>query len=217
MNRIGVGLLALVLSGLAHGQSVVYNSGAPNLSTIWYGDASNPTATWAAGQFTLGSGAALNQLSWWGGFTQANAASTSDAFTMSIYSGAGGTVGSLITKVNLGDAGESATGSLIQSTPEYAYNASFASVALGSGTYFVALQRSAGTGSGIWGWESANATAQSLEAYQNAAGAWGYNSGVNLAFSLGGTLSPAPEASASLMCVLGLLVLGLCARRRRRL
>jgi hypothetical protein len=214
MYRIGIGLLALIFSGLAHGQSVVYNSGAPNQSTIWYGDTSNPAANWAAAEFTLSGGASVNQLGWWGGFTQANAASASDSFSMRIYSGAGGTVGSLIATVNLGNAGEATTGSLIQSAPEYSYNASFASIALGSGTYFLALQRGGGTG--IWGWETANAAAQSLEAYQNSAGAWGYNTGVNLAFSLAGTLSPAPEASTSLMCALGLLVVALSARRRYR-
>jgi hypothetical protein len=214
MNRISVGLLALSFAGLAHGQSAVYNSGSPNQSTIWYADASNATATRAAAEFTLGTGATVNQLSWWGGFTQASAASPSDSFSMSIYSGAGGTVGSLITTVSLGNAGEATTGSLIQNSPEYAYNASFASTALGRGTYFLALQR-VGT-AGIWGWETANAGAQSLEAYQNVAGAWAYNSGVNLAFSLGGTLSPTPEASTSLMCALGLLAIAFFARRRRR-
>jgi hypothetical protein len=212
MNRISVGLLALTFSGLAHGQSMVYNSGAPNQSTIWYADASNPSATQAAAEFTLGSGASVNQLSWYGGFTQANAASANDSFSMSIYSGTGGTVGSLIATVNLGNAGEATTGKLIQSAPEYAYNASFASIALGSGTYFLALQRAGGTG--IWGWETANAAG--LEAYQNAARAWAYNSGVNLAFALGGTLSPVPEASTSLMCALGLLVVAFSARRRGR-
>lgn len=65
---------------------------------------------------------------------QANVASASDSFSMSVYSGAGGKVGSLIATVNLGNAGQAATGSLIQSAPEYGYNASFDSVVLGSGT-----------------------------------------------------------------------------------
>jgi hypothetical protein len=80
-------------------------------------------------------------------------------------------------------------------------------------TYFIGLQRSGGPA--YWGWESANATAQSLEAYQNGAGAWAYNTGLSLAFSLAGALSPAPEASTSLMCVLGLLLVGFFARRCR--
>lgn len=214
MNRISVGLLALTISALAHGQSVVYSSGSPNQSTAWNGDVSNSAATRAAAEFTLGSGATVNQLSWWGGFSQLNVASASDSFSMSIYSGTGGAVGSPIATVNLGNASQAATGNLIGSSPEYAYNASFASIVLGSGTYFVALQRSGGPG--IWGWETANATAQSLEAYENSAGLWGYNSGVNLAFSLGGTLSPVPEGSTSLMCMLGLLFVGFSARRRRQ-
>jgi hypothetical protein len=215
MNRIGVGLLALTLSALAHGQSTVYNSGVPNLSTIWYGDASNSPATWAAAEFTVSGGTGtVNQVGWWGGFTTAGAASANDSFSMNIYSGAGGTVGSLLASVNLGNAAEAATGRLIQNSPEYAYNASFASIVLGSGTYFLALQRS-GT-SGIWGWETANATAQSLEAYQNAGGAWTYNLGVNLAFSLGGTLTPVPEAPGDIMWMLGLPLIGLMAWRQRR-
>jgi hypothetical protein len=212
MNRLLSALLALGLTGLAHGQTV-YSSGTPNGSTIWYGDASNPSATWAAGEFTLGSGASLNGVSWWGGFTTANAASPSDSFSMSLYSvGAGATVGSLIATVNLGNAGETATGSLIQAAPEYAYSASFASLALGSGTYFLALQRSGGPGT--WGWESASGTG--LEAYQNSAGAWFYNTGANVAFSLSGTLSPAPEPGTSLMLLAGLGGLALATRRARR-
>jgi len=213
MKRISAGLLALAVCVSAHGQAAVYSSGSPNQATIWYGDASNSSATQAAAEFTLSSGASINQLSWWGGFTQANAASASDAFSMSLYSGAGGKVGSLIATVNLGNAGETATGQLIQASPEYAYNASFASIVLGSGTYFIGLQRSGGPG--VWGWESANAAG--LEAYQNGAGAWAYNTNVNLAFSLGGTLSPAPEASTSLMLALGLLVVGFSAACRRPL
>ena len=85
---------------------------------------------------------------------------------------------------------------------------------MGSGTYFIGLQRSGGPGT--WGWESANGTAQSLEAYQSSGGAWAYNSGVSLAFSLGGTLSPAPEASTFLMLALGLLAVGFSAARRRK-
>jgi hypothetical protein len=216
MKPLIVSLLALSVSGLAYGQTVVYGSGAPNQSTIWYADASYAPATLAAAEFTLTGGASINQLSWWGGFTQPNAASANDSFSMSLYSGAGGTVGSLIATVNLGNAGESATGALIQLSPEYAYNASFASIALGSGTYFLALQRTGGSGTGTWGWESANATAQSVEGYGNSAGAWAYNAGVNLAFSLGGTLSPVPEAATSLMLLLGLPIAGLLGRRRRR-
>jgi hypothetical protein len=211
MNRIAFGLLVLILATVAHGQSL-YSSGSPNLSTIWYGDASNAPATWAAAEFTLGGGTAtINQLSWWGGFTQAGAASANDSFSMSIYSAAGGTVGSLLATVNLGNAGQAATGRLIQNAPEYAYNASFASLVLGSGTYFLALQRSGGPG--IWGWETANATG--LEAYQNAGGAWGYNPGVNLAFSLGGTLVPVPEVPGAILWMLGLPLIGLLRRRRR--
>ena len=209
-----MGLLTLILCGLAHAQSTVYSSGSPNQSTIWYGDATNSSSTQAAAEFTLSTGASINSMSWWGGFTQANAASASDSFSMSVYSGAGGKVGSLIATVNLGNAGQAATGSLIQSAPEYGYNASFASIVLGSGTYFIGLQRSGGPG--YWGWESANPTGQSLEAYLNAAGAWGYNSGVNLAFSLGGTLSAVPESASSLMIALGLLVVGFSARRGRQ-
>jgi hypothetical protein len=201
MKRITAGLLALTVCGWAHGQAAVYSSGSPNQGTIWYGDTSNSPATQAAAEFTLSRGASINQASWWGGFTQAGAASASDAFSMSLYSGAGGQVGSLIATVNLGNAGETATGKLIQASPEYAYNASFASIVLGSGTYFIGLQRSGGPG--VWGWETANA--MGLEAYENAAGGWAYNQNVNLAFSLGGTLSLAPEASTSLMLVLGLL------------
>jgi hypothetical protein len=216
MNRIGIGLLALLFSGLAQSQSVVYSSGSPNQSSLWYGDTANPPATWAATEFTLGSAATIDQVSFWGGYTQLNAASASDKFTLGIYSDSGGSVGSLVATVSLGNAGETATKSYIQSSPEYAYNASFASIALGSGSYFIALQRTAGTGSGIWGWETANATANSLEAYQNAAGAWAYNPGVNLAFSLGSALSPASEASTLFLCLLGSLVLWPLARRYRR-
>jgi len=215
MRRIGVGLLALTIGGWAHGQAAVYSSGSPNQGTIWYGDVSNSSATEAAAEFTLSSGATINQMSWWGGFTTAGAASSSDAFSMSLYSAAGGQVGSLIATVNLGNAGETSTGKLIQASPEYAYNASFASIVLGSGTYFIGLQRSGGPG--VWGWESANGAG--LEAYLNSSGMWGYNTtgaNLNLAFSLGGTLSPAPEASTSLMLALGLLAVGFSAVRQRQ-
>jgi hypothetical protein len=211
-NRIGVGLLSLILCGWAHGQSTAYSSGSPNLSTIWYGDISNAPATQAASEFTLAGSATLNQLSWWGGYNQLGAASAGDSFQMNIYSASGGTVGSLVASVNLGNAGGASTARSIVTTPEYAYNASFASSALGSGTYFLGLQRSGA--SGMWGWETSNATAQSLMAYQDSAGAWFYNSGVSLAFSLGGTLLPVPEASTALMWMVGWTFIGLLAWRR---
>jgi MYXO-CTERM domain-containing protein len=214
-SRIGIGLICLlVLSVGAHAQSTVASCGAPNQSTVWYADVSNASSVSAAAEFTLAGPATVNQLSWWGGFTQANVASASDSFSMNIYSDTGGTVGSVIATVNLGNAGEATTGSLIQSSPEYSYNASFASIALGGGTYFLALQRSGGPG--IWGWESANPTAQCSQAYQNSAGAWSYNPSVALAFSLDGTVTVVPEPRASLMCALGLLAVGLLAGRRGR-
>jgi len=214
MKRVGVALLCWILAGVAQAQSTVYSSGAPNLSTIWYGDASDTSASQAAAEFTLGSAAVINSINWWGGFTQANAASANDSFQLNIYSATGGTVGSLLATANLGNATETATGRLIQSAPEYSYSASFASIALGSGTYFIGIERSGGPGT--WGWESANATAQSLEAVQGSTGAWLYNSGVNLAFSLLGTVSATPEVPTSLMWIFGAGAIGLFARRRYR-
>lgn len=209
MKRVGVALLCLILCGAAQAQSTVYSSGAPNLSTIWYGDASDASASQAAAEFTVSSGVVISGVSWWGGFTQANAASANDSFQMSIYSGTGGTVGSLLATSNLGNAAETATGSSIQSAPEYSYNASFASIALGSGTYFIGLQRSGGPGT--WGWESANGTG--LEAFETSAGAWLYNSGVNVAFSLMGSITPVPEVPTSIMWMFGAGAIGLFARR----
>lgn len=205
--------MCLILCGWAHGQSTVYSSGSPNLSTIWYGDTSNPSAIQAAAEFTLAGSATINQLNWWGGYNQLGAASAGDSFQMNIYSASGGTVGSRVASVNLGNAGGASTGLSIANTPEYAYNASFASIALGSGTYFLGLQRSGA--SGIWGWETSNGTAQSLEEYESSSGTWFLNPGVSLAFSLGGALSPVPEASTGLMWMVGWTLAGLLAWRRK--
>src|SRR5262249_42888823 len=97
------------------------------------------------------------------------------------------------------------------SAPEYSYNASFASIVLGSGTYFIGLQRSGGPGT--WGWESTNGSAQSLEAYQSSGGGWFYNSGAAVAFSLLGTVSATPEAPTALLWMIGLGAIGFFARR----
>lgn len=216
-TSLGLAIATLTLSGLAHGQAVVYFSGAPNQNTAWYADASDPSAVQAAAPFTLSGAATVDQLSWWGGYTQLGAASAADRFALNIYSNSGGHVGSLIASVALGNAGEAATGLLIQNSPEYAYGASFAGIALGAGSYFLGLERVAGNGVGIWGWESAGASAQSVEAYQSGAGVWSYNPGANVAVSLGGTLAAVPEASAAALTVAGLALIAALPVLRRRI
>jgi hypothetical protein len=216
MKSTAVGLAALLLAGFANAQTVIATEGDPDQNTIWYADTDNAAATQVAAEFTVDGTATVNQVSYWGGYTQTTTASSTDSYTLDIYKAGASGVGSLVAAVSLGNANETATGKLIQSTPEYAYNASFAGIVLGPGSYFLGVQRNGGSTNGIWGWESAPGAAGDILASENSAGLWSTTSGDAVAYTLYGTLSAVPEPVAPLLLMAGLPVVGLFIRRQRR-
>lgn len=205
-----VSAIAMSLGCISAQAAIVVNGGAPDQETGSYADAGNQYSQTGA-QFTLADAATINQMTWYGGYTE-NSAET-DSFTMRIFSG-GTTLGSPLSTVLFGAASRSATGDSVSSFEytEYVYTSSiFSNINLAAGTYFISLSND-DSGSDTWFWEGSSSGESSGVASYDGSG-WKNPEIVGLAFQLlNSQTGSVPEPGS--IALLGLGLVGLAVRRR---
>lgn len=206
-----VSAIAMSLGCISAQAALVVNGGAPDHETGSYADAGNQYSQTAA-QFTLAGPATINQMTWYGGYTE-NSAGT-DNFTMRIFSG-GTTPGSQLSTVLFGAASRSATGISVSSFEytEYVYTSSiFSNINLAAGTYFISLSND-DSGSDTWFWEGSSSGESFGVASYDGSG-WKNPEIVGLAFQLlNSQTGSVPEPGS--IALLGLGLAGLAVRCRK--
>jgi hypothetical protein len=213
-SRISIGLLVLAAVaclpriGLS---AVIYNNGSPLLfpaiaQGALFADTGSPFNA-AADDFSLAAGSnVIRDIHWWGTY----GGTPSDAFSINIYNNNAGTVGSLLTSVNVVSLVRTATGSTINDRAMYAYDAVVSDIVLTPATtYWLGISNtSGGSGSSAWAWVT---SANSGNARQFSSGIWGNSTNKALAFNL---TNDVPEPSTYVLAAMG--VAALLAFKRRK-
>jgi len=207
LTRWGLGLLLAAMTGAASA-AVLYAQSPLDQGDGYYANLDVPQQM--ADDFSLGSAASLEAITWWGGY-DGNIVNNDDAFLVRLFTGIGG-AGTLLqefstvpfTRTNAAIA--DAVDNLV-----YQYDFSLgAALDLAAGTYYLSVQN---LGSSDWFWQQA-ASGNAGPWYRGEdSDNWSALSG-GLAFSLDGTPRQIPEPG-----ILGLLMLagaGLALARRRK-
>lgn len=208
LPRLAILPLVGALAATAQASALVVDGGDPDQLTAFIADSSDEYAI-AATRFTLVDAVAASHLEWWGVYFPTGGAAAADDFTLAIYLDASGLPGTVLAMVHLGNVQREATGQTVVLWPEYAYTASFPTIALDPGDYFLGLGNDP-AGTDLWAWETTSWGAQAGGAsYHSASGTWQEDPSENLAFRLS---VPAP----GILPLLAVGAAGLVGRRRNR-
>lgn len=216
VSRLAAATAASVLP-LAAAAAVVFDGGAPNQSILYYADTSQNYVI-AGTQVTFAAPVTFDAMTWWGGYVYGATGATDD-FLFAIYEPSPILPSAApLVSVDLGAVTRTATGAVVGGTnDEYRYDASFASITLAAGTYYLTLSNREPSAS-IWGWETTSGGPREggLQ-YISPPGNWSSRDGINLAYQLAATPTvPIPEPATGWMLAVGLLAIGARMQRRAR-
>lgn len=205
-----IALLPLLsaFAGLARAEALIVDGGEPDQASAFLADSDHDLAV-ATTRFTLADPATVNRLEWWGIYYPNGTASASDDFTLMIYADAAGLPGTALATVHLGNVQREATGQTVVIWDEYAYTATFPTITLAAGDYFLGLGNDPADAE-LWGWETTLGGLQAGGAsFHPTSGTWQADPAENLAFRLS---IPEPESLA----LLAIGAAGLTGMRRRK-
>jgi hypothetical protein len=220
-KKFSLFIVALIASPSAMA-SIVFDNGAANGSRGFWSDLDQGQEV--ADNFVLGEGDhTITDVSWSGSYYSSNAPVATDAFTIRIFADSQGlpTTAPLLS-FNVGNAVNRVDSGINDSTfglDIYNYSASITATTLTAGTtYWLSIVNNTAGNTVDWLWENSASTGGD-DAFRNpklGLNVWKAGSpAAELAFQLNNTTLAVPEPETWGMLLVGVVLVGAAARRRR--
>ncbi len=221
---IAIALTALAFHTPQAAAGILIDQGPPNYLG---GYASTPnfpgTPQFIADNFGVVAPLDINTITFWGVYSDSIGTPVppiADAFTLYFYGDAGGKPGAVVaseaftaTRVNTGIKDVFGGGTIMLDT--YRYDATFAPVSLGGGSYWLSVVNGGGSNADYWIWATFSASGGfAVSLNSPTTGPWTNSPLGDLAFQLGFSAVPEPSSLGLTATGIGLLVA--TARRRLR-